>query len=303
MTPIRIRPLRGAWLLALPLLAACAPAARAPIPGGGWSGRPVVVISVDGLRPDAIGAAGAGALQRMAREGAWSWTAQTVEPSHTLPSHTSMWTGVVPERHGIDWNTDRTEERGYVRVETAFEVARARGVPTAAFFAKSKLRHLVRPGSLDRASAPRGSEILPATRMVDDVVGYLRYNRPGLLFVHLADPDVAGHAFGWMSPPYRLAVRGADGAVARIAAEARRRLGPDVVVIVTADHGGSGRAHSAPTPENMTIPWIAWGAGVTPRELRRPIRTVDTAATVLWLLGVPVPPAWQGEPVREILPR
>jgi predicted AlkP superfamily pyrophosphatase or phosphodiesterase len=299
--PIR-RLLLGVSAGVLALLASCAPAAQRPTLPPDAGRRHVVVISVDGLRPDAIERSGATTLQRMAAEGAWSWTAQTVVPSRTLPSHTSMWTGVGPDRHRIDWNTNRTGERGRVGVETAFGVAREHGVRTGAFFAKPKLRHLMRPGSLDRASAPRGVEIFPATRMVDDVETYLRFHRPGLLFVHLAEPDVMGHAFGWMSPPYRWGVRRADAAVGRIAGAALRHLGPGVVVIVTSDHGGRGREHAAPVPENLTIPWIAWGPAVAAGRIQRPIHTVDTAATVLWLLGVPVPAEWQGEPVREILP-
>ena len=50
----------------------------------------------------------------------------------------------------------------------------------------------------------------------------------------------------------------------------------------------------------MTIPWIAWGQGVRPGSLDNPpVRTMDTAATVLWLLGVPRPGDWAGEPVTR----
>jgi arylsulfatase A-like enzyme len=48
----------------------------------------------------------------------------------------------------------------------------------------------------------------------------------------------------------------------------------------------------------VTIPWIAWGRGVKIGELSGSIvRTVDTASTVLWLLGVAEPTDWQGSPV------
>ena len=46
------------------------------------------------------------------------------------------------------------------------------------------------------------------------------------------------------------------------------------------------------------IPWIAWGRGVAPGALNGvPIQTMDTAATVLWLLGVKAPDAWAAAPV------
>src|SRR5690606_18391941 len=69
-------------------------------------------------------------------------------------------------------------------------------------------------------------------------------------------------------------------------------------VILTADHGGHGRNHGSDDPRDMTIPWIAWGKGVQPAgPLAVPIRTMETAATALWLLGVAAPPEWVGAPV------
>ena len=126
-----------------------------------------------------------------------------------------------------------------------------------------------------------------------------RFHRPSLLFVHLADPDLSGHVFGWMSAPYRAAVRRSDAGVARIVRATEAAFGGDVVVIVTADHGGTGHGHGLETDEHARIPWIAWGRGVQPGEIAGEVRTTDTAATALWLLGVPFPATWAGEPVRS----
>lgn len=259
----------------------------------------VVVISIDGLRPDAIEWADARTLGKLLREGAYSLSARTILPSKTLPSHASMLTGVEPEVHGISWNDDRSSETGVIGVPTVFELAHARGNHTAAFFGKAKFRHLLRPNSLDWATAPRGNEVLLAPRMAEDVESYLRFRRPDLLFVHISDPDINGHMFGWMSGPYRWGVRRADAAVGKILAAVERSYGDDVVVIVTADHGGHGRNHGTDSKEDVTIPWIAWGRGVAPGKLEGQIRTFDTAATTLWLLGVPIPGDWAGKPVTD----
>src|SRR5687767_5567424 len=58
--------------------------------------RNVVVVSVDGLRPDAIAKYSAPTLQRLMREGSYTLAARTIDPSTTLPSHTSMLTGQPP---------------------------------------------------------------------------------------------------------------------------------------------------------------------------------------------------------------
>lgn len=266
-------------------------------PRPGALARHVVVISIDGLRPDAIQASGARNLQRMMEEGAYSLQARTIMPSRTLPSHTSMLTGVEPEVHGITWNDEQVEAQGRVRVATVFDMADSAHLETAAFFGKAKFRHLIHGDAPDEVEAPRGSEVVLAPRITQDVLQHLRYNRPDLLFVHIPDPDIAGHSAGWMTLPYRWAVRRADAAVEQIRRAAVKAYGDDVVVIVTADHGGHGRDHGTSAPEDVNIPWIAWGAGVERGRIAAPIHTFDTAATALWVLGVPVPARWEGRPV------
>jgi len=50
----------------------------------------------------------------------------------------------------------------------------------------------------------------------------------------------------------------------------------------------------------MHIPWIAWGKGVKPGfEITKRVSTVDTTATALWLLGVPLPNNMEGKPVTS----
>ena len=49
-------------------------------------------------------------------------------------------------------------------------------------------------------------------RTVGDAVRYLKEAEPNLLFVHLGEPDYAGHRHGWMSRKYGAAVRAAGTA-------------------------------------------------------------------------------------------
>lgn len=249
----------------------------------------VLVISIDGLRPDAIDQFRATTLQRLMREGSYTLNAKTIMPSRTLPSHTSMLTGLEPHEHGITWNSDETDTHGVVAVPTIFAKARERGLSTAAFFSKSKFHHLEVPRTLNHSEAPDGSATWDASRTVANVNRYLRSEKPNLLFVHLAEPDYAGHRFGWMSWFYGRAVRKADGAVAELLKAADAAFGKgQYAVILTADHGGHGWSHGSSDPRDVTIPWIAWGEGVR-AGARVPdgVRTMDTAATALWLLGLP----------------
>lgn len=270
-----------------------------PAPKAGAVTSHVVVISIDGLRPDAIARYNAKTLLRLQREGAGG-TAQTIFPSKTLPSHTSMLTGVTPAVHGILWNSNEVDEHGFVRVPTVFEIARAYGFTTAGFFSKSKFEHLEKPGTFDYSQSPRGDN-WPATKTVADVQHYLKFNRPNFLFVHVGEPDYAGHSIGWMSFVYGWAVRRADAAVAAVMKSADEAFGKgNYTLIVTADHGGHGRHHGSEDVRDMTIPWIVWGRGVADGVTPTAVKTMDTAATVLWLFGARQPESWSGRAVASV---
>ncbi len=50
----------------------------------------------------------------------------------------------------------------------------------------------------------------------------------------------------------------------------------------------------------MLIPWIIAGPGVTAAvELQSEVTTIDTAATILWTLGIRPPDNMIGQPVYE----
>jgi predicted AlkP superfamily pyrophosphatase or phosphodiesterase len=106
----------------------------------------LVMISVDGMRPDYITEADAhGAkvpnLRRFLKEGTYAEGVVGVVPTVTYPSHTTLVTGVWPAKHGILANTTfdplRQNEEGWywytedIRVPTLWDVAAAAGWTTA----------------------------------------------------------------------------------------------------------------------------------------------------------------------------
>lgn len=251
----------------------------------------VVIISIDGLRPDAIDAAGATELQDLRSRSKVALDAKTITPSITLPSHTSMLTGRDISIHEITWNRYKPE-RGYVQVPTVFEIAKARGLSTAMFVGKEKLKHLAKPGTLDVFSFPA----YPAKEIAVDFVR--RTNVSGLrnlTFIHLPDPDGAGHRYKWMSKEYFNAVRDSSKAV-KIIEDQLNRLEPrDYRLILTSDHGGHGRHHKKNIAVNRQIPWMLSGPGIVPGAIRTPVMTYDTAPTALKLLGIEAPVGWEGK--------
>jgi len=260
----------------------------------------VIVVSVDGLRPDAIAVFKAPTMQRLIDEGSYTLSARTILPSTTLPSHTSMLTGEPPERHGVYWNNALDDKPGTIEIPTIFGVARQHGYTTAAFFSKSKFSHLQRPGTLDYSQAPGGwFGKWSGAQTMQDVERHLLEAKPNLLFVHLTDPDTAGHSSGWMSAEYGKGVLKADAAVARLIKASDTAYGAGkYTLILTADHGGHGYDHGSDDPRDVTIPWIAWGEGVKHGQvLEASVETMDTASTALFLLGLERPAQWVSSPV------
>jgi predicted AlkP superfamily pyrophosphatase or phosphodiesterase len=279
---------------------AAADLALAPVPENSLT-RTVVLVSIDGLRPDAIAAFKAPTLTRLVAEGSYTLSATTILPSKTLPSHTSMLTGEPPDRHGVLWNTAYDDAPGTLEIPTIFSAARSNGYRTAAFFSKAKFSHLQVPGTLDYSQAPGGwFGRWSSADTVQDVEAHLAKHKPNLLFVHLTDPDAAGHSYGWMSAQYGRGVLRADAALKRLMKAADDAYGEGkYTLIVTADHGGNGKDHGSDNPLDVTIPWIAWGRGVAPGEIAPTVvRTMDTASTVLFVLGVDTPRNWMGVPIR-----
>jgi predicted AlkP superfamily pyrophosphatase or phosphodiesterase len=106
----------------------------------------LVMISVDGMRPDYITEADAhGAkvpnLRRFLKEGTYAEGVVGVVPTVTYPSHTTLVTGVWPAKHGILANTTfdplQQNQGGWywyaedIRVPTLWDVAAAAGRTTA----------------------------------------------------------------------------------------------------------------------------------------------------------------------------
>jgi predicted AlkP superfamily pyrophosphatase or phosphodiesterase len=265
------------------------PVAVVPSPSPAPATPRVVIFSVDGLRPDALLQAGAPAIMGLASRGAYTWQAQTIMPSTTLPSHASMLSGFTPSVHGITWD-DYRPEKGLIPVPTVFSAARAAGLRTVLVAGKEKFRQLDVPGMIQRFDLCASDDQEVATRAIaESLAGF------DLMFVHLPQTDLTGHAQGWMSGAYLDAIANADRAVARVLAV----LPEGTTVIVTADHGGHDWNHGTTQAADMRIPWVAAGPHIRAHALTRSIVTTDTAATAAWVLGLSLSGGATGRPVLE----
>ena len=256
--------------------------------------RRVLILSIDGLRPDAISLAPMINLQVLMTGSAYTLNAQTVRPSATLPSHASMLTGLCPSKHAVDWN-DYKPELGFALGTDLFDLAHAAGMQTVMYVGKEKLRQVTEPASTDQFVFINDRDLVITKQLIENFPSDFR-----LLFVHFPTPEWMGHEYGWLSPEQLSVIFRADEALGNILAELTRRgLREETLVIVTADHGGHDTTHGSSLPEDMTIPWIASGPGIKPGGLTTQVHTMDTAATAAFALGLPLPAEWDGVPVYE----
>ncbi|HSC28086.1 MAG TPA: ectonucleotide pyrophosphatase/phosphodiesterase [Vicinamibacterales bacterium] len=136
----------AAGLAALAAIAASSGAA--PRAGQTAPARHVILVSIDGVAAFHLDNAAIELpnLRALAAAGAAAESSETVFPSMTHPSHTTLITGVTPRRHGVVDNTveDRRTGRRFhmtnlprresIRVPTIFDVVHVSGRRTAAFF-------------------------------------------------------------------------------------------------------------------------------------------------------------------------
>jgi hypothetical protein len=281
------------------------PTADAPLPTAGATSTPtpaisrVLIVSFDGLRPDAIAAANMVNVLSLMQSGAYTLKAQTILPSTTLPSHASMLTGMCPAKHIVRWN-DYVPENGYARGADIFDLAHGVGLQTAMVVGKEKLRQITEPASTDFFAFMDETDKIDDFTTIDRLaisqvkVGF------NLMFVHFPSGDLVGHEEGWMSRKQLKAYAKDDKAFGLILQALKDRgMYEDTIIIVTSDHGGHDTTHGSDAPEDMTIPWIISGPRVSQGELTAPVHIMDTAATTAFVLGLPIPPEWDGVPVFE----
>lgn len=266
-----------------------------------------LIISIDGLRPDVLLRANAPRITQLYQSGTYTFWARSTAHSVTLPTHVSLLTGVVPEKHAIMWNGDMPlAQPVYPSAATLFELAKQRGYSTAMVAGKSKFSILDKPGTIDF------KYITPSKKSDDaDVTAHalriLRAHKPQVIFMHLPGVDNVGHAKGWGTPEQLRAVAAADKCVGQIVdALAELKLLGSTLIIITADHGGAGRTHGADDARSRHIPWIAAGPGVRKdfdltlyADLN--VEVYDTFTTVCTLLAIPTPRRVDGKFISAIL--
>jgi hypothetical protein len=262
----------------------------------------VVLVSVDGLRADALERYDPPNLVRIAAEGAFSTTARTVVPSLTAPAHLSLFSSVPPSEHGI-YGDDIEYTEAMARLEPLFRVGVRRGLSTRAFVARSGPLETLETALQCKLAFGLDSLSLvePDARVIaEDALPTLADSGTRMVFVHIPDPDLAGHAYGWNSPEYRDAVLRADGAIG----ELFDALTEETLLMIVSDHGGGGsfgsHQHGSDDDEDVLIPMLLWGPRVVGGADVGAASILDAAPTLLWALGFAPPSGYEGRALTDV---
>ena len=254
--------------------------------------KKVLLISIDGMRPDGLRASGNPFVKELEKRCAYTYTGSSVYPSVTLPCHYSMTHSVVPGRHGILSNTYVPQIH---TVKGIFEKVRAAKGKTAMFYGWEPLRDIAPPGSLlfgiyvNAYMQESGDTVL-----TDACEKIIDAHKPDLAFLYMVETDEkGGHDNGWMTDAYLARISTAIDNVKRMF----DKYGDEYRIIIMADHGGHDRMHGTDMPEDMTVPFFYYGPEFTPGEIKEPVSLLDIAPTIAKLLGLEPEDEWEGHPM------
>ena len=302
--------------LPLTLAAACSQASSSKP-----SARNVLLITIDTLRADHVGAYGwararTSALDGLAKNGALFERAYAAAPI-TLPSHATLLTGRYPPGHGARDNGLRVSPT----IPTLATELHAKGFTTAAFVAAFPLDHqfgLNRGFDVYGDHLPRGADgrlanERPAADVVNDAIAWLESHSAShsasqsairnpqsafFLWVHLFEPHAP---YGDPSATSRPALERYDDEIATADREIGRllaALGPamaNTLVVAAGDHGEAFGEHGEYAHSifvydtTLRVPLLMSGPGIPPgTRVTEPVTLADVAPTVMRALGVPM---------------
>lgn len=255
----------------------------------------VILILVDGMRPDGMMECKNPFAEKILSESTYSLSAKTVVPSVTLPCHMSLFHSVDPVRHGIMTNIYVPQVRP---IRGMFDQFSAYGKRCAFVYSWEQLRELSRPDALHYSFCfNQHLESDTDTKITKVAIDYINEYSPDFLFLYLGETDeVGGHDCGWMSEQYLKSVSKALSCVEMV----KESISDEYTIILLADHGGHDRTHGTDMPEDTTIPICFCGRRFRKGAEISGVSIKDVAPTIAALLDVPAAPEWEGSVVSVL---
>ena len=214
---------------------------------------PLLLISIDGLRPMDVAATDTPTLDMLTARGTVAESMIAVFPTSTFPNHYSLVTGLYTDNTGVISNTmyDAEMERWF-RLSDRSAVGDGRwygGEPIWVTAEKSDIRTATMfwPGSEAEIMGVRPTRwftydgSIPYESRADSIVTWLTLEdetRPDFLTLYFSRVDSHGHSFGAGSDSVLSAIRYVDGVLGQMIANLEEAgIWPNINIIITSDHG------------------------------------------------------------------
>ncbi len=252
----------------------------------------VLLIGIDGLRPDALEAAKTPNLDHLITHGAYSNHAKSGEYTVSAPGWSNILTGVWEKKHGVKDNSFRGAKYDrypslFTRLEKSYP-----SLYTASIVSWEPINDKIIPHANKRYSNHEDDHLV-----MKSAVDTLNQENPDLLFVYFGDVDLAGHKYGFHPSVvgYRREIEEVDhqiGSVLQALCGRKNYSDEDWLILCTTDHGGRRAGHGQNTPEDRTIFYLASGKSVQPGKISGTPQQVDIVPTILQHLRIPSDLSW-----------
>lgn len=273
--------------------------------GSGFGNKHVIILGIDGCRPDALLAANTPNMDALAAAGSVTYSAfvggvpgtPTQQPTISAPGWTTILTGVWTDKHKVTANTfagyDFTNyphlfQRLKEYNPDAYLVSIVEWAPVDTYLV----------GPVDEYTSVRERAIdNTTTNLISRAITNVLPADPDVMFLHFHEPDTAGHGYGFSPtvPQYLAAIEKVDAGIGTLLDALPLRpnyANESWLIIVTTDHGGTGRGHGGQTAAERTVFVIASGGDAPQRVIEPGPGLTCIAPTVLAFLGVPIPAQW-----------
>ncbi|MGB0654604.1 MAG: alkaline phosphatase family protein [Pirellulales bacterium] len=269
----------------------------------------VLVIGIDGVRPDALRIADTPAIDELILEGAFTNNTKILgdryRENETIsgPGWSSFLTGVWADKHGVNDNTFRGQNYDeyphfFVHLKRTFPEA-----ITGSFVDWEPIDTFILRDVDVREVCPASSEdslLQKDEKLANKAAKFLTQQNPHAVFVYFGQVDEIGHQDGFHPsvPSYLQALRTVDAHVATLMRAIQSRpeyLEENWLVVISTDHGGRGRKHRGghDVPEIVTTFLVVSGVQSKKGMIEEPSYIVDVPIIALTHLGVPIDSAWQ----------
>lgn len=256
---------------AIPLFGACASVEKdkEEIKVGDGKEPKLLIIGIDGCRPDGITAAITPNLDALMANGTYSLDARNTGITVSGPSWSSMLTGVWEDKHGVVDNS--FSGSNYTEYPHFFK-------RIAEFNTNYKTVSVSQWHPInDQMGQPLYKTVNTEDSTEDTMhkaIDELKEEELTALFVHFDDVDHAGHGsgFGPENPTYLQAIETVDKAIGEVVRAMKSRsnfVNEDWVILVSTDHGGIGTSHGGDTDEERTIFVIVSGDAVPKKAIAK----------------------------------